>query len=307
MIDNAVHPGSDYRDVDDAQTAGSSRMRHLDRALRAAVTVLERADIGRWRVRLPRTRCIAQVDLDDDWLTIAIPLRRLRANMSYQRLSATLLQNARMTGCPRIVGDGLGPKRKLIAEVHQDLLPWDCDDELAAIVTATFGCLRYGLGERRCKAHPQTAALSAADLAAALEEAGWPSQPADGDGIEVPMELAGDYVAASIGHAGCSSRLRVPLLEQELASAEYDCRRAIAVLMWLVAERVRTVKPVRARRALALEAWLPPLPASPAALGHACAALSVALQRFIAEAKLLAADERLARLYLAKLGFETAG
>lgn len=315
MIDNAVYPGSDRRDGDDTQTAvgvrqpaGSGRMGQLDRALRAAVTVLERAEFGRWRVRLPRTRSIADVALDGDWLTIAVPLRRLRAGMRYQRLSATLLQNARMSGCPRIIGDRLGPKRRLIAEVHQELLPWDCDDELEAVVAATFGCLRFGLGERRCTAHPQTAApLSSVELAAALDEAGWPSRGADGDGIEVPMELAGDYVAASVGHARCSTRLRVALLEQELSSAEYDCRRAIAVLMWLVTERVRMVKPVRARRTLAFEAWLPPLPVSPAALGHACAALSVALQRFIAEAKLLAADERLARLYLAKLGFETAG
>ena len=41
-------------------------------------------------------------------------------------------------------------------------------------------------------------------------------------------------------------------------------------------------------------------------LAHACAALSVALQRCAAEAALLVADEELARIYLKNLGLPTS-
>jgi hypothetical protein len=66
------------------------------------------------------------------------------------------------------------------------------------------------------------------------------------------------------------------------------------------------VKPARSRRTLALEVSLPPGHCNTIGLGHACAALSVALQQFAAEAALLVADENLAQTYLSNLGFSTS-
>jgi hypothetical protein len=78
------------------------------------------------------------------------------------------------------------------------------------------------------------------------------------------------------------------------------------VLLWVVACRIRLVKPVRKGSALGIEAALP-LAHDPAAMaGHVCAALSFAAQQFLSEAQRLVADPALARIYLANMGFESA-
>ena len=80
----------------------------------------------------------------------------------------------------------------------------------------------------------------------------------------------------------------------------------ITVLLWLMASHVRMVKATRSRRALALEVSILPPHTGAAALAHGCAALSAALQQLATEAKLLAAHDRLAKIYLLNLGLSTA-
>ena len=66
------------------------------------------------------------------------------------------------------------------------------------------------------------------------------------------------------------------------------------------------VRPVRYRRMLSLEVRLSERCLSASGLKHGFAALSIAAQQLIAEARLLIDDERLAKVYLSNLGFKAA-
>lgn len=272
-------------------------------ALRRATTVRAGSSGGRWQAILPATRRRAYVDLDRDWLTFAVPLPRRRGPMDLARIGALLRRNARMPGWLRIVGWRLEPDRHLVCEIPTDALPLDCDAAVDRLIAAVVEDLRANLGKRRDTLdRPAPSPPTAEVIIAMLEEAGWPVRRGDGERVEVPLDVEGEYVVASIDATDGPSRLVMPVLEQELRSATRNGRRALTALTWLVASGVRMVKARRERRALSLEACLPPVPVSTTGLAHGCAALSLAARRMLAESRLLLADERLARTYLARLG-----
>ena len=124
--------------------------------------------------------------------------------------------------------------------------------------------------------------------------------------FEIPLEVPGNYLVANVGHDSSSTRLSVPILAAELATAPHKCRHAVTVLLWLTSSRIRMVKAIRSRHALALEVSLSAAQVNAIALAHACAALSAALQQCAAEAGLLIADEELAQIYLSNLEFPTS-
>lgn len=272
----------------------------IDTALRRAATVQADPCNGHWQFVLPATRRRASVWLDRDWLTFTVALPG-RGPMDLKRIGALLRRNARMAGCLRVVGTRLEPFRHLVCEIPTDLLPFDCDTDIDRLIAAVFEDLRVHLGDRRgaLDSPPQTAP-TADEISAMLEEAGWPAR--GGDGVEIPLDVAGDYVAAAFDADAGPPRLVMPLLEHEMRSATRSGRQAVTVLMWLAASGVRMVRARRVRRSLSLEACLPPVPVSAAGLAHGCAALSVAAQRMLAESRLLLADERLATTYLTQLG-----
>jgi hypothetical protein len=252
-------------------------------------------------------RRIANVDLSAGWLSIGVSLRLLSMPISLNIIGSMLSRNARIDGSSRIVGQRRQGGRQIVADIPVDLLPWDEEAELDLLLGSTVARLNAAL----CPNVQHTESLSQAGLPreqieAAFNEAGWPAQPGEDERLEIPLEVPGSYFVASVDHDSASTRLSVPILAGELAAASLNCRSAVTVLLWLTASRIRMVKATRSRRALALEASLPPGQCNAIGLAHACAALSVALQQFVREAALLVADEELAPIYLSNLGFPTS-
>jgi hypothetical protein len=284
--------------------AGSERSAALGAILRRITTVLAEPSHGHWQFRMPGVRRAARVELSAEWLSISLSLRVLSKPMDCKLIGTMLSRNARIEGSPRIIGRRL--RRQLVADIPVELLSWESESELETLVAATIASVGAALDAsvQHPPVSPQ-AQLPREQLAAMFDEAEWPTRADEGDGLDVPLEVPGTYLAASVRHDGSSTRLSVPILVNELASAPYKCRSAVTVLLWLVASRVRMVKPTRSRRALGLEVSLPPGPVKAEALAHGCAALSAALQAFVTEAGLLAADECLAQTYLSNLGFQT--
>jgi hypothetical protein len=259
---------------------------------------------GVWHVGIPGLRYVARVELDDDWLTISVPLRSLRKAVSHESIGTMLRHNDRLHGCPRIVGEQLRLQRHLVADIPAAVLDQASGADIDSFLAATFHCLGSALGGTAGTPEFDTPEPTpAGSFEDTLGQAGWSTLFADEGGIEVPLEVPGDYAAARIEQDCGSARLHLPVLEHELATASVDARRAVTLLLWLTASRVRMVKPLRRRQLLALDVALHPMPASAIALGHACAALSTALQQFIGEARMLISDERLAQTYLSNLGF----
>ena len=279
----------------------------VDTVLQRAVDVHEQTSCGQWLVCVPQTHKKAKIELQADWLTFDVTLPALRKELDYERIGAMLQRNASIKGCPRIVGDRLGRRRHLAAEIPLDLLPWDSEADIEALITTTIDAVAANFRKNLCA--PDTSTPSpptSAELAGLLEEAGWPSVSGDSDSIEVLLHLPGDFVAASVQHNDGLTRLSVAVLPKEFGSAQHDCRRAVTVLLWLTASRIRMVRPVRYRRMLSLEVRLSERCLSASGLKHGFAALSIAAQQLIAEARLLIDDERLAKVYLSNLGFKAA-
>ena len=279
----------------------------LDASIRRISTVFSAPSHQHWAIRTPGMRRIANVGLSAEWLSISLSLRLLSMPISIKIIGSMLSRNAGVNGCSRIIGQRRQGRRQLVTDIPVDSLPWDSAAELDALVDSTIADLNSVLATdtRKTKPLPQAEAARG-QVAASLDEAGWPALPGESGHLEVPLEVPGGYFVACVTHDGTSARLAVPILGSELAAAPQACRNAMTVLLWLTASRIRMVKPVRSRRTLALQVSLPPGHCNTVGLGHACAALSVALQQFAAEAALLVTDEGLAQTYLSNLGFSTS-
>ncbi len=291
--------------------ASGNNSERLDAILRRTTTVLSDSTFDQWHIRLPGTRRRARLQLSTEWLNMSLPLRALDRSPDPELIGGMLDHNARIQSSARIIGSGLQRQRRLDVDVPADLLPWDSESELDTLIAALLESIATAMNAiGRPRAIPPQTPMPRGQLEEALDEAGWPAQAGEAESfegpLEVPLEVSGTYVAARISHDGRSTRLTVPMLVDELAGASYACRNGVIVLLWLIASRVRMVKATRSRRVLALEVSLLPGYAGAAALAHGCAALSAALQQVATEAKLLAADDRLAQIYLSNLGLSTA-
>ena len=286
---------------------GTGQSELLDASIRRISTVFSASSHEHWAIRTPGMRRIANVDLSAEWLSVSLSLRLLSMPINIKIIGSMLSRNAGMNGCSRIIGQRRQGRRQLVTDIPVDSLPWDSAAELDVLVGSTIADLNTVLrtDTRKTKPLPQAEAARG-QVEASLDEAGWPALPGETGHLEVPLEVPGGYFVACVTHDGTSARLAVPILGSELAAAPQVCRNAMTVLLWLTASRIRMVKPVRSRRSLALEVSLPPGHCNTIGLGHACAALSVALQRFAAEAARLVADQDLARIYLSNLGFSTS-
>ena len=276
----------------------------LDAAIRRISTVFSAASHEHWSIRMPGMRRIANVDQSAGWLSIGVSLRLLSLPVSLNIIGSMLSRNARIDGSSRIIGQRRQGGRQLVADIPADMLPWDDEAELDLLLGSTIAGLYAALSPHTQRSEsPSQAGLPREQVEASFGEAGWPAQPGEGERLEVPLDVPGSYFVAKVSHDSASTRLSVPILAGELAAASINCRSAVTILLWLTASRIRMVKATRSRRALALEASLPPGQCNAIGLAHTCAALSVALQHCAAAAALLVADEALAQLYLSNLGF----
>ena len=287
--------------------AGTGHSESLDASIRRISTVFSAPSHEHWAIRTPGMRRIANVELAAEWLSISLSLRLLSMPISLKIIGSMLSRNARIDGRSRIIGQRQQGRRQIVADIPVDMVPWDCETDLDTLVDGTIAGLRAALSPNV----EHTESLSQAGLPhekieAVCDEAGWPAQPGEAEQLEVPLEVPGSYIAAGICQDSTATRFRVPVLANEVAAASNDCRSAVTVLLWLTSSRIRMVKATRSRRALAVEVSLPAAQVNAIGLAHACAALSVALQQFAAEAALLVADEKLARTYLSILGFPTS-
>lgn len=300
-------PAMRERAADLAAPRVGGRIETIASALQRVTTVHAQQPCGRWQIRVPKTRQKATVELTRDWLTIDVPLRALRGQMSCERIGPLLHTNALMKGCFRNIGDGLGPRRHLVSDIPADILPWDSHAAIESLIAASIGGLAAYLRDHVHAIDRSTLpAPTREQVTEMLGDAGWPAQPDESNHLEVPLDVPGDYVVATVNHGELPTRLTVSVLENELRAAPYDCRRAATVLLWLTASGIQMVRPMRSRRRLSMEVCLPPVPLSATALNHGCVALSVAARRLSAEGRLLIADEQLARTYLSNLGLAKA-
>lgn len=308
--------------------------RVLRAALERAAANVRAQSHDEWRFRLPGTRRSGHARLSTRWLSLRHDLRASQSSRSADAIAdAALRRNASIRGIARLVGPG--PRHALTIDLPADVLPWDSTSGIEQIVSEALDDLRAAAGARVAASRSRSAldaptapalqdsssacretaspvaslhapssdsppneALPQESLAALFEQASWPARSSEGEALDVPLDVPGHYVTASVGCTARAVRLRVPLLTGELASASAPSRAAVGLLIWRAASRIRLVKAARFAAGPTLEAALPRSLAEPAALVHACAALSLALGQLIGEAKALIADERLASLYL---------
>ncbi len=290
-----------------SQAAAGGRSGMLDEALRRVSTMVSASSYEHWRIRTPGTRRIANIDLSSEWLSVSLPLRQLSSPISPRIIDSLMRRNARIDGNARIVGQRRPGRRQIVVDMPVELLPWEDAAGLDTILGLAISGLDAAVGPNPlCGTSPAQVGTPRERIEASFEEAGWPAQPGEGDGLEVPLEVPGSYFSAGVTHDYDATRLSVPILPNEYHAAAPECRGAVSVLIWLTASRIRMIKPVRSRRVLALEAALMPAHSNASGLAHGCAALSVALQRCAAEAALLLADEALARFYLSNFGLPTS-
>jgi len=301
---SAIAPASQTR-VLPRPVVENGRSGTIGAALGRLTTLLEERADGQWRFRLPGMRRSARAKLSAEWLCLSVSLRTLQKPMDVRLIGATLRRNARIDGSPRIIGFRERRRRELVVDIPTDLLPWQSESEIERMLAASISSLGAALNSKPAfAAMPRQAHLPREELEAIFDEAGWPTRYGEDDGLQVPLDVLGSYLTATVKHDGSSTALSVSILENQPSSVPDACRGAVAVLLWLVASRVRLVKPTRSKRALALDVTLGAVTA--AELAHGCAALSTALQQLVDEAKLLIANEHLAQVYLSNLGFETA-
>jgi hypothetical protein len=278
----------------------------LDASVRRLAIELSAPSHAHWIIRAPGMRRKVIVDLSAEWLSISVPLRLLSMPINLKIIGSMLSRNALIDGSSRIIGNRLQGRRQIVADIPTDIVPWDCEADLDALVEGTIADLYAVLNQEMQHIDPPSqAGLPREQIEAIFDAAGWPAQPGEGDELEIPLEVHGNYLAANVCQDSSSTQLTVPILAGQLAAAPYMCRQAVTVLLWLTSSRIRMVRATRSRQALALEVSLLSAQVDAVALAHACTALSAALQQFVAEAGLLIADEDLARIYLGKLQFQS--
>lgn len=284
---------------------GDGHSQMLDASVRRLSIDLSAPSHARWTVRAPGMRRRVSVYLSAEWLSISVPLRLLSMPINPKIIGSMLGRNARIDGSCRIIGNRQQGRRQIVADIPTDIVPWDCEADLDALIEGAFASLNAVLDQNLQHPDPPSRpALPREQIEAIFDAAGWPAQPGEGNDLEIPLEVPGNYLAANVCQDSGSLRLTVPILTGQLAAAPYMCRQAVTVLLWLTSSRIRMVRATQSRQVLALEVSLPSAQVDAVALAHACAALSAALQQFVAEAGLLITDEDLARIYLANLQFQ---
>jgi hypothetical protein len=135
------------------------------------------------------------------------------------------------------------------------------------------------------------------DLAGLCREAGWPFEERSDGALAVDLGVQGVYLPALVESR--SDRVAVEAELVRLPEAGGPCRAALAALLLRVNGVFRMTRAVLSEpEPLAmLEVWLPRAAGAPE-LGEALAALAVAARRSALEARLLVADEGVARAYL---------
>lgn len=286
----------------DSLGGGHSQM--LDASVRRLSIERCAPSYARWTVRAPGMQRRISINLSAEWLCIGVPLRLLSTPINLKIIGSMLGRNARIDGSCRIIGNRQQGRRQIVADIPTDIVPWDCEADLDALIEGTIGDLNAVLEQNPQHPNPPSQ-LSREQVEAIFDAAGWPVQPGEGNDLEIPLEVPGNYLAANVYQDSSSIRLAVPILAGQLAAAPHVCREAVTVLLWLTSSRMRMVRATRSRQVLALQVSLPSAQVDAVALAHACAALSATLQQFLAEAGLLIVEEDLAGIYLANLKFQS--
>jgi hypothetical protein len=174
-------------------------------------------------------------------------------------------------------------------------------EERIASVRVGFAAAAFRLGAstapRECEASARPAAGVPPDLAGLCREAGWPFEKRSEGSLVVDLGVQNTYLPALV--EARADRIAAEIELVRLPEAEGPCRTALAGLLLRangVFRMTRAVVREPEPRAL-LEVCLPRC-AGVEEIGEALAALAVAARRSALEARLLAADERLARAYL---------
>lgn len=287
---------------------GDHLSRVISRILQAVTTGVEQTSFRQWQFRIPGARGNSRLCLSSGWCSFSLSLQAVAGAIDSRLIENSFKHNARLNGSPRIILSPARRERQLVSEVAQDLLPYDSVPELEKLIANQI----TGLGDARSKHHPWTTSstweppLPHRQLESIFEEANWPLRKVDDCNVEVPLEIPGNYYSASISQDRDGLRLGVPIFPKEFAATSPASRSAICALLWAVANRVRMVKPILARKRLGIEVSLPYDLVMATSVAHGCAALAVTLQNFTHEAELLLADKRLAQLYLSFLNFQEA-
>ncbi len=286
---------------------GDEITRILGVVLRRISTEVEQLSYRQWQFRMPGKNRHARLQVAAGWLRIGLSMSRLPASIDSKSIANLLTGNARIKGGPRIIICPVRHERRLVIDLPLEILPWDDEAELESLLATAITSLGNALNKKPADAvRPTHRPLFCERLDAILEDDGWSVYRGEDDGLEVPLEVPGRHFTAAINLDDHGIHLRVPLFTEEFASASYPCRSATTLMLCLATSHLRMVKATGSRRRLGLEVSLPLAAVTAALLLHGCAALSVALQQLAAEAELLIADRRLAKLYLSNPGFPKA-
>ena len=282
-------------------TKVSSRFHMMGEIIASRVDGMHDAPFGTWRFDLPGTRREAVAQLAEHWLSVDSALGSLR-EFSLQRIRRYLRRNPAMPDGARIVCANDMQQTRYVLDIPAEGLPWANRAELARIVSGAVDTVRAATKAKSAPVDkPSGADLAADDVEQLFVEAKWPLQAGNDVSACVPLDVPGHYIVADVAAEAAVIRLTVPVLATEFPAAPQVCRDAITALVWFTASSTRMVRPDLQATGLS---FTTATNAGPTAVGHACAALSVALQRFIPEAGYLVADEDLALTYLSVIGLE---
>lgn len=250
---------------------------------------------GFWLVSPPRLRRRIRVELTTHWLSLALPMRA--AAPSAKRTHRMLRRNAALGVGQRIVARGPAVERSI--DLPIEALRWEEAEPLEAVLAA-------GLAEIAGTRKHDQRIVAAEDVAMAeahrqrlsdwLEAATWPARQPDAleAPLEVPLEVPGASVAARVAAGPDLASLSVAIPEPGSGAN----RPAVETLVFAAASSKRMVKPLLEGEQLRLEVGLHQGLDAVSALAVACEALSTTLQACWDEAELLAADARLAEIYM---------
>ena len=180
--------------------------------------------------------------------------------------------------------------------------PSDCAERVAAIEAGfAAAAARLGLGAAPALHAAVLPFAEAPDLVALCREVGWPLEERAGGSSAVDLGVQGAYLPASIEAHG--DRVAVEVEIARLPEADGLCRAALVALLLRVNSAFRMVRAVlRGPEPKALLEVALPCTTDAAELGEALAALAVAARHCALEARLVAADEAIARAYLERSG-----
>lgn len=262
------------------------------------------AEGGRaWSFTLPGLGRRATARLDARWLELEMPIGASRG-VSLAGIRRYLRRNARSGGFARIVGVCGAERARVAVDMATELLCWSDSTALAARLELAIASMRAAaLGRAPGDLQHGSSKTDCTALEPLFDEAGWPAQTAPGGSLHVLLDVPGFYADAVVTVCGGRVEIVARVLEAEFAEAPPTGRDAVACLLWNVASSCRMVKPSLTSTGPALAVAVA---AEPAALAHACSALSVALASTLQEASSLASDEELARTYLTVIGLDRA-